>query len=228
MYQVRDIQKSKYLNFRLCDTPGLEEDQGLDSHEICYVLDGKVPDRYMFNPSLPFAEKQVDDKPNPRLADRIHVVAFVLDASTVYVMSEKVLEKIKALQLKMNLRGIPQVVILTKIDKISESLTDDVSKIFNVPVIKDCIDRVSQIIGLPRSHILPVKNYEQEAALDENINILALLAMQQILRFADDFLYNEFEHLCKEIEKQNRKWRIVLFCIALLILCVSSGVYHYM
>ena len=52
MYQVRNGGTGKCLNFRLCDTRGLEEDQGLDSHEVCYLLDGNIPDKYMVKYAL--------------------------------------------------------------------------------------------------------------------------------------------------------------------------------
>lgn len=58
---------------------------------------------------------------------------------------------------------------------------------------------MAAMIGLPRSHVIPVKNYENERELDNNINILNLLAMQQILHFADDFLYNHLDDLDPEI-----------------------------
>ena len=46
MYQVRSSSSGKPLNFRLCDTQGLEEGQGIDAHDIVYLLDGNVPDGY--------------------------------------------------------------------------------------------------------------------------------------------------------------------------------------
>lgn len=50
-------------------------------------------------------------------------------------------------------------------------------------------------MGLPRSHILPVKNYESEMELDDNVNILALMSLQQMLNFADDLTYNYLDQL---------------------------------
>ncbi|KAJ8309041.1 hypothetical protein KUTeg_013915 [Tegillarca granosa] len=114
-YQIRNDNNGKPLNFRLCDTRGLEEDQGLDGHEICYLLDGNIPDRY-------------------QLAE------------------------------------------------------EDISVVFKSPAVRDMVDKVSQIIGLPRAHILPLKNYEKEMELEDGINILALLTLKQILHFADDYL----------------------------------------
>ena len=46
MYQVRRSASGKPLNFRLCDTQGLEESQGIDAHDVAYILDGNVPDGY--------------------------------------------------------------------------------------------------------------------------------------------------------------------------------------
>ena len=46
MYQVRRSISGKPLNFRLCDTQGLEESQGIDAHDVAYILDGNVPDGY--------------------------------------------------------------------------------------------------------------------------------------------------------------------------------------
>ncbi|XP_021375407.1 interferon-induced protein 44-like isoform X2 [Mizuhopecten yessoensis] len=198
-YQVRDGYAGKSLNFRLCDTRGLEEDQGLDDHEIGYLLEGHVPDRYKFNPAVPLSPEAIGFVKNPKLSDRIQCVVFVLDGSAVDVIPAKVMERIKAMQIRMNQRGIPQVVLLTKIDRICEEISNDISKVFFSPRMKDCVDRVSMVMGLPRSHILPVKNYESEVELDQNINILSLLSLRRILNFADDYLYNTLDEI--ELDK---------------------------
>lgn len=46
MYQVRKGRSGRPLNFRLCDTKGLEKDDGIDPQEFCYMLDGNMPDKY--------------------------------------------------------------------------------------------------------------------------------------------------------------------------------------
>lgn len=89
--------------------------------------------------------------------------------------------------------GIPQVVLLTKIDRVSQRLIKDVSKTFLVPKIGELVDKAADIFGLPRANIIPIKNYEDEMELREDVNTLALLAMQQILNFADDYLANFLE-----------------------------------
>ncbi|XP_060083036.1 interferon-induced protein 44-like [Ylistrum balloti] len=203
VYQVRDGYAGKPLNFRLCDTRGLEEDQGLDDHEVGYLLDGHVPDRYKFNPAVPLTPDTIGFVKNPKLADRIHCVVFVLDGSTVDVTPDKVMERIKSMQMRMNQRGIPQVVLLTKIDRICAEVSDDIRRVFFSPAMKECVDRVATVMGLPRSHILPVKNYESEVELDQNTNILSLLSLRRMLHFVDDFLYNKLDEMEDAKAQQN-------------------------
>ena len=76
-----------------------------------------------------------------------------------------------------------------------ESVEADLSTIFSNTNVKDAVDKASQVFGIPRAQVLPVKNYESETDLDENVNILTLLALRQILRSCQDYLYNQLEDL---------------------------------
>ncbi|KAL3875155.1 hypothetical protein ACJMK2_038083, partial [Sinanodonta woodiana] len=127
------------------------------------------------------------------LKDMVHCIAYVLDGSTVDVIPEKTLEKMKAIQAQMNQSGVPQVVLLTKVDKVCHNVEKDHSFIFKSGLISDLVDKVSQVMGLPRGHVLPIKNYEKELELDTKISILSLLALRQMLRFSQDFLFNFLE-----------------------------------
>lgn len=176
------------MNFKLCDTKGLEIDDGIDPVEFGYILDGNMPDKYLFNSSKQFSADSPGFIATPSPKDRIHVVVFVMDATSVYTFPPAITDKIKSLQAKINQREIPQVVLLTQIDKICEGLQWDLSKTFSIPAIGDLVDKTADLLGLPRAHILPVKNYEREMEPQQDINILALLALRQMLNFADDCL----------------------------------------
>ncbi|XP_071161983.1 interferon-induced protein 44-like [Mytilus edulis] len=198
MYQIRNTTSGEPLNFRIHDTRGIEADQGIDAHEMCFLLDGHIPDRHQLNPSVPLSTDIPGFVASPHLSEKIHCVVFVIDGSTVDVIPEKVIEKMKTLQSRMNQRGVPQVVLLTKIDKMCETTAENLSKVFFSSVIQETINRVSQIIGLPRSHILPIKNYESEMELNENVNILTLLTLQQMLHFSDDYMCNYLDEIEEE------------------------------
>ncbi|XP_053383550.1 interferon-induced protein 44-like [Mercenaria mercenaria] len=178
------------LNFRLCDTRGLEESMGIDVLECNYLLDGNVPAYYEFNPTSPISPKYPGFKSDPSTNDIVHCAVFVLDSTTLEVLSSKVVEKMKGLRGLMNQKRIPQIILLTKIDKLCKEVEKNVSCVYHSPTVKQAIEKASQILGLPRAHVLPVKNYEDEAELDDNIDILALLALRKMLHFTEDFMHN--------------------------------------
>lgn len=201
MFRIYDVQQasSRYrMNFRLCDTKGLEQGEGFAGEELSYLLNGNIPDRYQFNPIAPFSEEMPGFIHNPKLHEKMHCVVFVIDGSSVDVMPEKTLEKIKEIQSRIYQKGIGQVVLLTKIDKVCPHVSDDVSTVFHSSDMRDAVDKISQIMGFPRSSILPVKNYENEVMLDDNISILALQALLQILNFADDYISNLYDRMKSE------------------------------
>lgn len=64
---------------------------------------------------------------------------------------------------------------------------------FTSSLVEDAVNKAADIIAIPRSHVLPVKNYEKETILNMDINILALVALRKSLMFADDFLENLYD-----------------------------------
>uniref|UniRef100_H2ZMU3 Uncharacterized protein n=1 Tax=Ciona savignyi TaxID=51511 RepID=H2ZMU3_CIOSA len=88
---------------------------------------------------------------------------------------------------KITGRGIPIIVLVTKIDKACEHTRGDVSLVYRSSTIQHLIAQASNKIGIPVSHILPVKNYTHEIELDPWVDVLALSALQQMLRFTDNY-----------------------------------------
>ena len=86
--------------------------------------------------------------------------------------------------------GIPQMILLTKIDKVCPKVEEDVSQVFRSVAILEQVEKVSQLLGTPRNNMLPIKNYETEIELNDNINILALIALSQMLRASEDYMFN--------------------------------------
>ncbi|XP_078339733.1 interferon-induced protein 44-like isoform X2 [Crassostrea virginica] len=198
LYKIKDHSSGKFLNFRLCDSRGFEEDFSLDSQEISFILDGNIPDRYQFNPMVPFTPDTPGYIKNPDLESKIHCVAFVIDGSTADVIPEKILKQIKDLQIRMNQRGLPLIVLLTKLDKICPDVNDDVTNTFTSSAVCDAVEKVADIMGLPRAHVLPVKNYESETKLKTGVNILLMEAVERCLDFADDFMDDQLYTLASE------------------------------
>ncbi|XP_048742426.2 interferon-induced protein 44-like isoform X2 [Ostrea edulis] len=203
-YTMKDHNTGQNLKIRLCDTRGFEEEYKIEAQEIGYILDGNVPDRHQFNPSSPFTTETFGFIRNPQLSDKIHCVAFVVDGSTIDVMPEEILKQLKELQGRMNQRNIPQVVYMTKMDKVCPKVDKDTANMFYSSGVRDAIDKMSDIMGLPRGYIMPIKNYESETGLEPNTDILILKALQQTTDFADDYMEEQLDKMAAEKRREEK------------------------
>ncbi|RXN20422.1 interferon-induced 44-like protein [Labeo rohita] len=185
-YPVKDGREGKLLPFVLCDTMGLEEQSGagLDIEDISSILQGHIPDRYKFNPITPF---QPDEQKTSR-QEKIHCVVYVIDATKISLMSEKLQEKLTTIRRKVNSLAIPQMVLMSKVDEACPEVEKDLQSLYVSSYIKSKVQEVSSRLGVPVSCVLPVKNYSQELELELNCDVLLLTALQQMLNFADDYL----------------------------------------
>ncbi len=61
------------------------------------------------------------------------------------------------------------------------------------------MQEVNARIGVPLSCVVPVKNYSEELELDMNCDILLLTAVNQMLRFADNY-FDEISDRFSNIE----------------------------
>ncbi|XP_041862693.1 interferon-induced protein 44-like isoform X4 [Melanotaenia boesemani] len=188
-YSLKAGRQGKPLPIILCDTMGLEESKGagLDIDDISNILKGHLSDRYQFNPSAALHSDAHGYRRSPTLKDKIHCVAYVIDACKISIMSTKLEEKLDAVRRKVNMMGIPQLVLLTKVDEACSLVGEDVTNVYRSGYIKDIVQEVSARLGVPLSCIVPVKNYSEELELDVNCDILLLSAVIQMLRFVDNY-----------------------------------------
>ncbi|XP_071777671.1 interferon-induced protein 44-like isoform X2 [Centroberyx gerrardi] len=188
-YSVKAGREGKPLPIILCDSMGLEESTGagLDVDDISSILKGHIPNTYQFNPSAPLHPEAHSYRKSPGLKDRIHCVVYVIDACKVSIMPAKLEEKLAAVRRKVNLMGISQLVLLTKVDEACSVVAEDLRNIYKSRYIRDRVQEVSSRLGVPMSCVVPVKNYCEELELDLNCDILLLSAVLQMLRFVDNY-----------------------------------------
>uniref|UniRef100_A0A8C1Q6T3 TLDc domain-containing protein n=1 Tax=Cyprinus carpio TaxID=7962 RepID=A0A8C1Q6T3_CYPCA len=182
-YPVKDGREGKLLPFVLCDTMGLEEQSGagLDIEDISSILQGHVPDRYKFNPTTPFKPDEQKSSRPVSLQEKIHCVVYVIDATKISLMSDKLQEKLASIRRKVNSLGISQIVLMTKVDEACPLVEENLQSLYVSSYIKTKVQEVSSWLGVPVSCVLPVKNYSQELELELNCDVLLLTALQQML-----------------------------------------------
>ncbi|KAM6892548.1 interferon-induced protein 44-like [Xenentodon cancila] len=188
-YSVKAGRGGKPLPIILCDTMGLEESKGagLDIDDVSSILKGHVPNYYQFNPSAPLHSEAHGYRKSPGLEEQIHCVVYVIDACKISIMPSKLEEKLDTIRRNVNLMGIPQLVLLTKVDEACPLVKEDLRNVYKSGYIKDLVQEVGARLGVPLYCILPVKNYSEELELDMNCDILLLSAIIQMLRCVDDY-----------------------------------------
>lgn len=188
-YQVRDGREGKVLNFEIVDTMGVEGNngEGFDPAELPYILDGHVPDNHQFDSKGNISADMHGFKKSPGLKEKIHCCVFVLDATRIENMDEGLKRKLSEMRKKITSRGIPLLVLVSKIDQVCSHTLRDIALVYRSAKVQQLIAQASLKIGIPVCHILPIKNYTHEIELDTCVDILSLSALQQMLRFTDNY-----------------------------------------
>ncbi|KAL1280638.1 hypothetical protein QQF64_015238 [Cirrhinus molitorella] len=191
-YYIKPSNSVNHVPFMLCDTMGLEEsvNTGLDVDDFASILNGHIPDRYQFNPSVPIHPDSPYFHKSPGLKDKIHCVVYVIDICKVKIISDTIIEKFGVFRKKANQLSIPQLVLLTKVDEACPIVAGDLKNVYQSDYIQKSIHEVSVQLGVSLSAVVPVKNYYQELEVDSETDILLLSALIQMLRAAEGYFDN--------------------------------------
>ncbi|XP_031555973.1 interferon-induced protein 44-like [Actinia tenebrosa] len=224
MFRTYDVMSSplgKPFKWKICDTAGLLPKDGLTVAELLYLVDGNIPNRFRFNPY----ERITPDSPgfieSPSHSQRAHCVTLVIDSSTVDKMPESMWQKYQLLQDALNARRIPLVVLLTKIDLACTQTRENLLHVFHSQRIQNTVRMISKKFqGLPTNKIFPIKNYEWETDLNTHVNSLSLLALRQMLRFAQDHIEEKADQFDPGVIRKYLNFRQPFFIIFVVVLFV--------
>uniref|UniRef100_A0A3Q3W126 G domain-containing protein n=1 Tax=Mola mola TaxID=94237 RepID=A0A3Q3W126_MOLML len=173
----------------LCDIMGLGDGEmiGLTLHDILSVIKGHVPEGHKFSPGHPVTlSETVGYVKRPGLQEKIHCVAFVLNALKLQSYPKSLSSTFQQLREHISDLGVHQVALLTHIDQICTETAKDVTNVY----------QTAALLGMSSSYIVPVKNYSSELKVDVNTDVLLLSAVDHILQYAN--LYFQ-DHIPEEI-----------------------------
>ncbi|KAL1254790.1 hypothetical protein QQF64_017019 [Cirrhinus molitorella] len=167
---------------------GLEsgESQGADPEDIARSLEGLLKEGHKFNPVM--SAKNEDCRSNPSSEDLTYCLVYVIAADKVSMMNDEVFKKMRYIRKKASELEIPQVIIMTKVDEVCPLVKKDLRKIYTSKKIKEKMLVCYNSVGVPVSHIFPVKNYHEEIDNQNDMDVLILRALTQIVQIADDLL----------------------------------------
>ncbi|XP_056586150.1 interferon-induced protein 44-like, partial [Triplophysa dalaica] len=141
-----------------------------------------------FNPLSPASVGDEGYKSDPSLQEQSYCMLYIMAADKVSIMNQGVIEKMQNIRDKATELDIPQVIIMTKVDEACPLVKENLRKIYNSRNIKDKMQECSNLVGVPVSHIFPVKNYHKEIDPEDGIDVLLLRALTHIVNIANDKL----------------------------------------
>nr|XP_033501225.1 uncharacterized protein si:dkey-79f11.4 [Epinephelus lanceolatus] len=122
---------------------------------------------------------------------KLAMMGHIKDGYTTFnILSDEHVKKMRDVRLAARDMGIPEVAILTQIDKVCPEVKKDIKNVYKRKYLKKQMERFSVALGTPLYCIFPVKNYDSEIDTDDDTDTLVLSALRQIINFGDDFVIN--------------------------------------
>lgn len=176
------------LPYEICDIIGLEPDEISECQieDIINSIYGHVKEGYKFK-EKPLTSDDEHYNQNPSLSDQAFCLVYVIDASTVQLSEDDkiITKKLRLIRQKISDKGIPQVIVMSKVDEACPLVKKDLKMVYKSKKIKEEMEWCGAKVGVPVSNIFPVKNYHNEINTNEDVDVLILKALDQIVRSAD-------------------------------------------
>lgn len=189
-YKIRKGPNSSY-SFIFNDIMGLEHHtKGVPVEDVKLALRGHVKEGYEFKPGHPLDDTDLDYNLSPTLQDRVHVLVCVIPANSVSLLSDEMVRKIRDIRLEASDMGIPQLVIITKVDEACPQVAKDIKNTYKSKHLKQLVDKIHMLVGVPFNCIFLVKNYCTELEVNDGVSALTLCALKRMISFGEDFLNN--------------------------------------
>uniref|UniRef100_A0A3B4CG87 TLDc domain-containing protein n=1 Tax=Pygocentrus nattereri TaxID=42514 RepID=A0A3B4CG87_PYGNA len=190
-YDIRAEKGGSPSALSLCDVMAIgdEDFAGLSYSDTLDIIKGHVPEGYKFQSDFPINDKINGYRAAPTLKDQIHCVLFVLDAAKVTSYSSSLRTSLRRLHTTVSDLGIPQLILLTHVDQVCCAVKESMMSVYSSRVVQE---KAAQLVGLPLSYVLPVKNYISQLSVDLNTDILLLNVVNSILQAVDDTLEDEY------------------------------------
>lgn len=171
------------------DCMGIEPNTGSGFHvdDVTFLIKGHIKEGYNFNPASPITVRSAEYRDSPTIEHEMHCVVYVMNARTIYDgIPPAYTQQIKQLQAHLQREHVPRVVVLTKVDELCSEVNSDITNLFKSVKVEEAVKLASEVFGIGRANIHPVKNYENEYNIEALTNIPILLALRQIMHNAED------------------------------------------
>ncbi|KAM9454054.1 interferon-induced protein 44-like isoform 1-T3 [Clarias gariepinus] len=203
-YKVKKGEDDDF-SFVFNDIMGLEEDsktlqtsekgmkekvasKGVQISDIISAMQGHVPEGYTFDPENELTSECNEYVKNPSLDEKVHCLVHVLPGDKITIMSDNIIAKMRTVREKARDLEIPQVVVMSMVDKACPMVSGDLKKIEKSRKINEKILECHNRLGVPLNCIFPVQNYSKKLENNKDMDTLILTAMKHIVNLANDYV----------------------------------------
>lgn len=152
--------------------------------DLMKVIYGHIKKGYEFKDTT-IREDDDSYRRNPTLSEKMHCVLFVINANTQ--IGEY--DELKRVQHRLQKMNIPIRVILTRADSLCQP--GNLNSIFRSEKAYKKVDETQKIFRFQDCQILPVANYVRGTTQNMTQDVLALLALNNIVQEAMSYIENE-------------------------------------
>ncbi|XP_073697874.1 interferon-induced protein 44-like isoform X2 [Garra rufa] len=130
---------NKTLPFVFKDIMGLQPEAlaGSLPEDIISAVFGHVNDGYKFNEEQALTLNDQHHTCDPNLSDQSFCLVYVIAADTIQFTDDRLLDKMKIIRQKISDKGIPQVLVMTKVDEACPLVKKDLKKTYTSKKIKE-------------------------------------------------------------------------------------------
>uniref|UniRef100_A0A665TIT0 Interferon-induced protein 44-like n=1 Tax=Echeneis naucrates TaxID=173247 RepID=A0A665TIT0_ECHNA len=191
-YTTYKVPKDKdtFYPFVFNDIMGLEsrEQGGVHVDDVKLALKGHMKEDYQLNPQSKLSEENQFYKRHLEPNDKVHVLVLIIPADTLGIIRHELVQKIREIRTAASDLAIPQIAVMTKIDKACPEIGRDLKNVYRSKYLKGKMEQLSADVGIPMNCIFPVKNYHEETKLNNDVDTVILNALTQIITCGDDHL----------------------------------------
>lgn len=159
--------------------------------DIKKTINGHIKHGYKFQAES-IQESDEYYRINPTLSDKMHCVLFVVNGNQDLKENDSVYMPLKSLQDDLEDMNIPIRMILTRADKPSVCGNSGLSYIFWSKEAKNKVENAKDCFSLQDCQVHPIANYVSRTRQTVTQDVLALLAMNNIIQEA--LLYIEYKY----------------------------------
>uniref|UniRef100_A0AAX7SJW7 Interferon-induced protein 44-like n=1 Tax=Astatotilapia calliptera TaxID=8154 RepID=A0AAX7SJW7_ASTCA len=160
--------------------------------DVKRALKGHIKEGYrfvfQFNPERKLSKDDPHYNSSPSDSDKVHILVFVVDASTIPNMKQEDMEVIEDIRDEADEMEVPQIVLFTKVDEACPKISRDIRNVYKSVSLKEKITKFSADTGINIVYIYPVKNIHSESDLKDGADVLILHALRRIIERGHDFL----------------------------------------